>query len=32
MHGSAVVAGIGETTYYKRGGSPQSEFGLACVV
>ena len=25
-----AVVGIGETTYYKRGGSPVSEFVLAC--
>jgi len=30
MHGSSVVVGIGETTYYKRGESPDSEFALAC--
>jgi acetyl-CoA acetyltransferase len=30
MHGSAVVAGVGESTYFKRGQSPQSEFQLAC--
>jgi len=30
MHGSSVVAGIGETRYYKRGESPDSEFKLAC--
>lgn len=30
MHGQAVVAGVGESTYYKRGGSPDSEFVLAC--
>ncbi len=30
MHGSAVVVGIGETQYYKRGEAPQSEFALAC--
>jgi acetyl-CoA acetyltransferase len=29
MHGSAVVVGVGETTYYKRGEAPQSEFALA---
>lgn len=29
MHGSSVVAGIGETTYYKRGQAPKSEFALA---
>src|ERR1051326_806761 len=31
MHGSAAVAGIGESTYYKRGESPHSEFQLACI-
>lgn len=30
MNGRAVVAGVGETEYYKRGGSPESEFQLAC--
>jgi acetyl-CoA acetyltransferase len=30
MHGHAVVAGIGESTYYKRGDSPDTEFQLAC--
>ena len=30
MRGAAVVAGVGESTYYKRGGSPDSEFQLAC--
>src|SRR5215470_16904798 len=30
MHGSAAVAGIGESTYYKRGESPHTEFQLAC--
>ena len=30
MHGAAVVVGVGESTYYKRGGSPDSEFQLAC--
>ncbi len=30
MHGSAVVVGVGETPYYKRGEAPQSEFALAC--
>jgi acetyl-CoA acetyltransferase len=27
----AAVAGVGESEYYKRGGSPQSEFQLACL-
>jgi acetyl-CoA acetyltransferase len=31
MHGSAAVAGIGESTYYKRGQSPHTEFQLACI-
>src|SRR6185369_15818745 len=31
MHGSAAVAGIGESIYYKRGESPHSEFQLACI-
>src|SRR5215470_11010728 len=31
MHGSAVIAGIGESTYYKRGESPHTEFQLACI-
>jgi len=31
VHGSAVVAGVGESAYYKRGGSPHSEFQLACI-
>ena len=30
MHGQAVVVGVGETEYYKRGGSPETEFQLAC--
>ena len=30
MKGAAVVVGVGESTYYKRGGSPDSEFVLAC--
>ena len=30
MHGQAVVVGVGESTYYKHGGSPDSEFQLAC--
>ena len=29
MQGKAVVAGVGESKYYKRGGSPDSEFRLA---
>jgi acetyl-CoA acetyltransferase len=31
MHASAAIAGIGETTYYKRGESPHTEFQLACI-
>jgi acetyl-CoA acetyltransferase len=31
VHGAAVVVGVGESTYYKRGDSPLSEFQLACV-
>ena len=31
MHGSAVVVGVGESEYYKRGGSPHTEFQLACI-
>lgn len=31
MHGGSVVVGVGESTYYKRGGSPLSEFQLACL-
>ncbi len=30
MRGAAVVVGVGESTYYKRGGSPDTEFQLAC--
>jgi acetyl-CoA acetyltransferase len=30
MQGKAVVAGVGESTYYKRGDSPDSEFQLTC--
>jgi len=30
MHGSAAVAGVGESTYYRRGSSPDTEFQLAC--
>ena len=26
-----MVAGIGESTYYKRGGATESEFQLACI-
>ena len=31
MRGHAVVAGVGESPYYKRGGSPHTEFQLACI-
>ena len=31
MHGSAAIVGIGESTYYKRGESPHTEFQLACM-
>jgi acetyl-CoA acetyltransferase len=31
MHGAAVVVGVGESPYYKRGASPVSEFQLACL-
>jgi acetyl-CoA acetyltransferase len=31
MHGTAAVVGIGESTYYKRGESPHTEFQLACI-
>jgi acetyl-CoA acetyltransferase len=31
MHGSGAIAGIGESTYYERGGSPYTEFQLACI-
>ena len=30
MRGSAAVAGVGESTYYVRGRSPDTEFQLAC--
>lgn len=30
MHGKAVVVGVGESQYYKHGGSPDTEFQLAC--
>ena len=30
MHGQAVVVGVGESAYYKHGGSPDTEFQLAC--
>lgn len=31
MHGAAVVVGVGESTYHKRGEAELSEFQLACV-
>ncbi|MFN0026625.1 MAG: thiolase C-terminal domain-containing protein [Acidimicrobiales bacterium] len=31
MHGKAMVVGVGESTYYKRGGASESEFQLACI-
>jgi acetyl-CoA acetyltransferase len=31
MHGTAAVAGIGESDYYERGRSPYTEFQLACI-
>ena len=30
MNGQAVVVGVGESEYYKRAGSPDTEFQLAC--
>ncbi len=30
MRGSAAVAGVGESAYYVRGRSPDTEFQLAC--
>jgi acetyl-CoA acetyltransferase len=30
MHGAAAVAGVGESAYYVRGRSPDSEFALCC--
>jgi acetyl-CoA acetyltransferase len=30
VHGAAMVVGVGESTYYKRGGATESEFQLAC--
>ncbi len=30
MQGKASVAGVGESVYYARGKSPDSEFQLAC--
>src|SRR6476620_12085117 len=31
MHGAAVVAGVGESTYYNRAKAPETEFQLACI-
>ena len=31
VHGAAVVVGVGESPYYKRGGATESEFQLACI-
>jgi acetyl-CoA acetyltransferase len=31
VHGAAVVVGVGESRYYKRGGATESEFQLACI-
>jgi acetyl-CoA acetyltransferase len=31
MRGAAVVAGVGESTYYARGKAPETEFQLACI-
>jgi acetyl-CoA acetyltransferase len=31
MHGAAAVVGVGESTYYKRGGATETEFQLACI-
>jgi len=31
MKGQAVVVGVGESTYYKRGDAPHTEFQLACI-
>ena len=31
MQGKAVVAGVGESTYYPRGGATETEFQLACI-
>lgn len=31
MHGSSVVVGVGESTYYRAGRAPESEFQLACI-
>ena len=31
MHGKAVVVGVGESRYYRRGEATESEFQLACI-
>ena len=31
MYGAAVVVGVGESRYYRRGGATESEFQLACI-
>jgi acetyl-CoA acetyltransferase len=31
MRGAAMVAGVGESTYYMRGKAPETEFQLACI-
>ena len=31
MRGEAVVVGVGESTYYPRGGATETEFQLACI-
>ena len=31
MHGAAVVAGLGESRYYRRGEARETEFQLACI-
>ena len=31
MHGKAVVVGVGESNFYKRGGATETEFQLACI-
>jgi acetyl-CoA acetyltransferase len=30
MRGSSIIVGVGESRYYRRGGSPDTEFQLAC--
>jgi len=31
MHGAAVVVGLGESRYYRRGEAMETEFQLACI-